>query len=99
MLPGFQTQGIRGRAIADGAPRLRVLRQRIAIKTRVHTLGGLSAHAGQSQWLDRVKHFDHRAELYWVHGEMEKMKVLQQALHDRLQWTANIPEPGEQIAC
>jgi len=98
VFPGFQAQGTLGRAIVDGAPTVRVLRQRIAVKAQVHTLGGFSAHAGQSQLLDWVKHFDHKPELYLVHGELEKMKVLQQALHDRLQWTANIPEPGEQIA-
>ncbi len=98
VFPGFQAKGTLGRTIVDGAPTVRVLRQRIAVKAQVHTLGGFSAHAGQSQLLDWVKHFDHRPELYLVHGELEKMKVLQQALHDRLQWTANIPEPGEQIA-
>ena len=98
VFPGFQAKGTLGRAIIDGAPTVRVLRQRIAVKAQIHTLGGFSAHAGQSQLLDWVKHFDHRPELYLIHGELEKMKVLQQALHDRLQWTANIPEPGEQIA-
>jgi len=98
VFPGYQAAGTLGRAIVDGAPTVRVLRQRIAVKARVHTLGGFSAHAGQSQLIDWVKHFDHRPELYLVHGELEKMKVLQQALHDRLSWTANIPEPGEQIA-
>lgn len=98
VFPGYQAQGTLGRAIVDGAPTVRVLRQRIAVKAKVHTLGGFSAHAGQSQLIDWLQHFDHRPELYLVHGELEKMKVLQQALHDRLQWTANIPEPGEQIA-
>ncbi|MCC6076117.1 MBL fold metallo-hydrolase RNA specificity domain-containing protein [Pseudomonas sp. GCM10022188] len=98
VFPGYQAQGTLGRAIVEGAPTVRVLRQRIAVKAKVHTLGGFSAHAGQSQLIDWLQHFDHRPELYLVHGELEKMKVLQQALHDRLQWTANIPEPGEQIA-
>ncbi len=98
VFPGFQARGTLGRALVDGAEHVRVLRQRIAVKAQIHTLGGFSAHAGQSQLIDWVKNFDHRPELYLVHGELEKMKVLQQALHDRLQWTANIPEPGEQIA-
>lgn len=98
VFPGYQAQGTLGRAIVEGAPTVRMLRQRIAVKAKVHTLGGFSAHAGQSQLIDWVQHFDHRPELYLVHGELEKMKVLQQALHDRLQWTANIPAAGEQIA-
>ena len=33
-----------------------------------------------------------------MHGELEKMQALQQALRERLNWIANIPELGEQIA-
>lgn len=98
VFPGFQAKGTLGRAIVDGASTVKVLHQRLAVKAKVHTLGGFSAHAGQSQLLDWVRHFDHRPELYLVHGELEKMQALQQALRDRLQWIANIPEPGEQIA-
>jgi metallo-beta-lactamase family protein len=98
VFPGFQAQGTLGRRIVDGASTVKVLHQRIAVRAQVHTLGGFSAHAGQSQLIDWVGHFDHRPELYLVHGELEKMQVLQQVLHERLNWTANIPERGEQIA-
>ena len=64
----------------------------------MHTLGGFSAHAGQSQLLHWASQFEHHPELYLVHGELEKMQALQQALRERLNWIANIPEPGEQIA-
>jgi metallo-beta-lactamase family protein len=98
VFPGFQAKGTLGRNIVDGASSIKVLHQRFAVKAKIHTLGGFSAHAGQSQLLDWVKHFDHRPELYLVHGELEKMQILQQVLKQRLNWTANIPEPGEQIA-
>ncbi|MDA7087400.1 MBL fold metallo-hydrolase [Pseudomonas sp. SA3-5] len=98
VFPGFQARGTPGRAIVDGASTVKMLHQRIAVKAQIHTLGGFSAHAGQSQLLDWVSHFDHHPELYLVHGELEKMQVLQQTLRERLNWIANIPEPGEQIA-
>ena len=98
IFPGFQARGTPGRAIVDGAENIKVLHQRIAVKAKIHTLGGFSAHAGQSQLIDWVSHFDHHPELYLVHGELEKMQALQQALRERLNWIANIPEPGEQIA-
>ncbi len=97
VFPGFQAQGTLGRAIVEGASSIKVLHQRFAVKAKVHTLGGFSAHAGQNQLLDWVQHFDHRPELYLVHGELEKMRVLQQVLKQRLDWNATIPEPGEQI--
>lgn len=98
IFPGFQAKGTLGRSIVDGAQSVKVLHQRIAVKAKVHTLGGFSAHAGQSQLIDWVSHFEHHPELYLVHGELEKTQVLQLALRERLNWVANIPEPGEQIA-
>jgi len=98
IFPGFQAKGTLGRNLVDGAEHVKILHQRIAVKAKIHTLGGFSAHAGQSQLIDWVSHFDHRPELYLVHGELEKMQALQLALRERLNWSANIPEPGEQIA-
>ena len=97
VFPGFQAKGTLGRAIVDGASSIKVLHQRFAVKAKVHTLGGFSAHAGQSELINWVKHFDHRPELYLVHGELEKMQILQQVLKQQLDWNATIPEPGEQV--
>lgn len=98
VFPGFQAKGTLGRNIVDGASSVKVLHQRIAVNAQIHTLGGFSAHAGQSQLLDWASHFDHHPELYLVHGELEKMQALQQLMQERLNWRANIAEPGEQIA-
>jgi len=98
VIPGFQARGTLGRAIVDGAGSVKLLHQRIAVNAKVHTLGGFSAHAGQSQLIDWVSNFENRPELYLVHGETEKMQVLQQAIRDRLGWEARIPELGDRIA-
>lgn len=98
VIPGFQARGTLGRAIVDGAKTVKLLHQRIAVNARVHTLGGFSAHAGQSQLIEWASNFQSRPELYLVHGEREKMQTLQQALSNRLGWKANIPEPGDRIA-
>ncbi|HAF92864.1 MAG TPA: MBL fold metallo-hydrolase, partial [Pseudomonas sp.] len=98
VIPGFQARGTLGRAIVEGARSVKLLHQRIAVNAKVHTLGGFSAHAGQSQLVEWVSHFDKRPELYLVHGEQDKMQTLQQVLRDRLGWEANIPEPGDRIA-
>ncbi|MNP32746.1 Ribonuclease [compost metagenome] len=98
VIPGFQAQGTLGRALVDGAPFARILRQRIAVRAKIHTLGGFSAHAGQSQLIQWVANFEQKPELYLIHGEREKMDTLQAAILDRLSWRANIPEPGDRIA-
>ena len=95
---GFQARGTLGRALVDGADRVRMLHQQIMVKAKGHTLGGFSAHAGQSQLIEWASHFNPRPELHLVHGELEKMLALKQALRYRLDWEANIPEPGDRIA-
>src|SRR5690606_6391977 len=95
---GFQARGTLGRTIVEGAERVRLLHQQIAVQARIHTLGGFSAHAGQSQLLDWDSRFSGRPDLHLVHGELEKMLALQSALRHRLGWEANIPEPGDRIA-
>ncbi|MBO3274656.1 MBL fold metallo-hydrolase RNA specificity domain-containing protein [Pseudomonas schmalbachii] len=98
VIPGFQAQGTLGRTLVDGAQFARILRQRIAVRAKIHTLGGFSAHAGQSQLIQWVANFEQKPELYLIHGEREKMDALQAAIRDRLNWQANIPEPGDRIA-
>ncbi|QLF92615.1 MBL fold metallo-hydrolase [Pseudomonas sp. ABC1] len=98
VIPGFQAKGTLGRTIVDGAKTVKLLHQRIAVNAKVHTLGGFSAHAGQSQLVDWISHFEPRPELYLVHGELEKMRTLQQVLQERLGLQANIPEPGDRVA-
>ncbi|GJL77425.1 MAG: MBL fold metallo-hydrolase [Nitrospinaceae bacterium] len=96
---GFQARGTLGRTLVDGAKQVKFMGQEFAVKAKVHTLGGFSAHAGQSQLLDWAGRFqEKRPHLYLVHGELNKMLVLQNKFHEKYNWYANIPAPGETIA-
>ena len=95
---GFQARGTTGRAIVDGVKSVRVFREDIMVGAQVHTLGGFSAHAGQSQLINWASHFENRPELHLIHGELEKMQILQSEFKKRLDWDANIPELGDRIA-
>lgn len=95
---GFQARGTNGRAIVDGAKTVRVFREDIMVGAQVHTLGGFSAHAGQSQLIEWASHFANRPELHLIHGELDKMEILQSEFKKRLNWDANIPELGDRIA-
>lgn len=98
IIVGFQAQGTLGRALVDGARHVSIFGKDIAVNASIHTLGGFSAHADQSQLLDWAGQFESpRPEVYLVHGEIEKMLELQKQLHRRLQWHANIPRPREKI--
>jgi len=95
---GFQARGTLGRTLVDGAKQVKFMGQEFAVKAKVHTLGGFSAHAGQSQLLDWAGRFQKkRPHLYLVHGELDKMLALQNKFLEKYNWYANIPAPGETI--
>lgn len=77
---GFQARGTLGRILVDGARKVKMFGGWIAVRAQVHTLGGFSAHAGQSDLLDWARGFAGKPQFFLVHGELESMEVLQQAL-------------------
>jgi len=96
VMVGFQARGTLGRALVDGTQRVRMFGEEIAVRAPVHTLGGLSAHAGQSQLLEWARSFEQpRPRLCLIHGELEKMWAMQQRLVTELGWDAYIPAHGE----
>ena len=97
VIVGFQAMGTPGRALVDGVEKFRFAGEEIAVNARIHTLGGFSAHASQTQLLDWASHFHQpRPRLYLIHGEPDAKQVLQQKFVD-LNWQANIPQMDESI--
>lgn len=97
VIVGYQAIGTPGRALVDGSKIFRIGGDEITVNATIHTLGGFSAHASQSQLIDWVSHFSKpHPRLYLVHGE-ENAKL---ALKERLSlegWSANIPQYDESI--
>jgi metallo-beta-lactamase family protein len=93
---GFQAQGTLGRRLVDGERRVKLFGQEIVVKAKVHTIGGFSAHAGQSELLDWAQAIGGQPQFYLVHGEPEAQAVLQQELA-RLGIVAKIPAKGDVI--
>ncbi len=82
IIVGYQAIGTPGRALVDGAKRLRVAGEEVAVNASIHTLGGFSAHAGQQQLLDWISVFHKpKPHTYLIHGENHAKKVLQTQLH------------------
>ncbi|MDP3028758.1 MAG: MBL fold metallo-hydrolase [Deltaproteobacteria bacterium] len=67
---GYQAQGTPGRQIIDGAQKIKLFGEEIAIKAKIHTLGGFSAHADQRELLEWLGNFTNpRLKVFVVHGE------------------------------
>jgi metallo-beta-lactamase family protein len=87
ILPGFQAEGTRGRALADGARTLRMYGQDIPVNAEVFTLGQFSAHAGQSEllrWLSGIS--APPRQTFLVHGEPSAAKALRARIEDQFHW-------------
>lgn len=93
---GFQAQGTLGRRLVDGEKRVRIFGQDTVVKAKIHTIGGFSAHAGQSELLHWAKAINGEPTFYLVHGESEAQQVLQQKLAEQ-GITAHIPAKGDKI--
>ena len=52
LIVGFQSHGTLGRKLVDGAQKVRLLGEEVPVRASVHTMGGFSAHADQSNLLD-----------------------------------------------
>ena len=97
IIVGFQPVGTPGRALVDGARTFRIGGEEIAVKARIHTLGGFSAHAGQSQLLSWVEGFrKNRPKIYLIHGEPAAKSTLRKRLSQQ-GWQANVPDYGTSI--
>jgi len=90
---GFQARGTPGRKIVDGAKKIRILSEDVAVKAKVFTIGGFSAHAGQSQileWLDFFRHPD--MEIFLVHGEETAINSLAGLIKEKYDYNVSIPD-------
>ena len=97
IIVGYQAIGTPGRALVDGAKRLRVAGEEVVVNATIHTLGGFSAHAGQQQLLDWIGAFHKpKPHTYLIHGEPEAKKALQHKLH-AMDIQAEIPNLGQSI--
>lgn len=93
---GFQARGTLGRRLVDGDAQVKLFGQTIAVKAKIHTLGGFSAHAGQSQLLEWAGHIGGNPRFYLVHGEPEALETLRLEL-EKKGIHAEIPEPRQKV--
>ena len=95
---GYQAQGTPGRAIIEGVKKIRIFNEDIAVKAKVWTIGGFSAHAGQSQLLDWLGYFQNKKmPVFLVHGEAGAQDTLASLIKQKLGFDVTIPEYLEEI--
>jgi metallo-beta-lactamase family protein len=95
---GYQGHGSLGRMIVDGKPVVTIFGEKIPVRSSVHTFGGLSGHAGQS---DLLRWFDSfaasRPRVFLTHGEDRARNPLGRIIEERYGLPVSYPRLGELI--
>ncbi|MEW6666210.1 MAG: MBL fold metallo-hydrolase [Thermodesulfobacteriota bacterium] len=94
---GFQAAGSLGRRIVDGAREVKIFGEDVAVKARVFTIGGFSAHADQNDLLEWVRHFESRPRVFVIHGEQSASEVLASKIHETLHLETHVPRWKERL--
>lgn len=95
---GFQAQGTPGRKIVDGAKKIRINNEEIAVEAKIFTINGFSAHAGQDQLLEWLREFQSKAmQVFLIHGEFSAQEHLASLIREKFGLSVTIPEYLEEI--
>jgi metallo-beta-lactamase family protein len=98
MMVGYQGHGSLGCRLVEGQSGVTIHGEQVRVRAKIHTLGGFSAHAGQSDllhWLGHVAPSKPRVVL--THGEDGPRRTLAGLVHKRFSLKAALPRMGEVI--
>jgi metallo-beta-lactamase family protein len=99
LFTGFQAQGTLGRRIVDGTSPVKLFGDEVPVRARIHTVGGLSAHADRTALLDWLAHFQRPPRRVFVnHGEAQTAADFADTLAQRFGWNVTATSPGLAVA-
>ncbi len=98
LITGYQAAGTLGRALIDGASRVRIHKGEVEVLAEIRDLKGLSGHADAGEmlrWLSGVT----RAPLgvFVTHGEPDAAEALAARVERERGWKAHVPALGETV--
>ena len=94
---GYQAAGTLGRLLVNGVPRVRLFGEEITVRARIHTVGGLSAHADQQGLLDWYGAGPSHPPVALAHGENPAREALAAALQQRYGTAVTLSQPGMRL--
>ncbi|MFN0058099.1 MAG: MBL fold metallo-hydrolase [Planctomycetota bacterium] len=98
IMVGYQANGTLGRQLVNGAEEVRIFGEPVRVRARVHTLGGFSAHAGQSELADWFAPLaKSRPRLVLTHGEPKARAALTGVIEQRFGLSAESPTYGDVV--
>ncbi len=95
---GWQGVGTPGRKILNGAKKIRLFGEEVAIAAKVFTINGFSGHAGQDDLMSWLGSMQGKAvKVILVHGEAEVQKEFGALITEKFGFEVHIPEYMEEL--
>ncbi len=106
---GYQGEGTLGRHLQDGGTSARIDGEEYAVRCRVRSISGFSAHADQHELEAWLGHFGHSAQgggdtggrpktVYIVHGDPDAAEAFAARIRSDLGMEAHVPHHQETVA-
>lgn len=98
LIVGYQGYGSLGRRLLDGAKDVRIHGEKVMVRAKVHSLGGFSAHAGQTDllgWFAAIAPSKPRVVL--THGENKARAELARQIQRQFRMKCEMPNMGDVI--
>lgn len=98
LIVGYQSEGSIGRRLVDGVREIHMFGERIQVRAKIHTLGGFSAHAGQTDLMHWLKPMaDDHPRVFLTHGESRGREPLAKLIRQEYSLDAELPTLGQTV--
>jgi len=98
LLVGYQAAGTMGRAIQEGAKKVRIFNEDVSVRAKVVMIEGYSAHKDMNALLEYVTEMqDSLKKIFVVHAELGAGLFFAQRVRDYLGIDTHMPKAGEEI--
>lgn len=95
---GFQAEGSMGRRLLEGAKRVKIMGEDIAVNAKIYNMQGFSAHADKEQLMEWFKAMKQKpAAFFVVHGEYDTALAFADEIQRSLGTATNIPQYGDSV--
>lgn len=93
---GYQAEGTLGRKLVNGAKRVKILGEEIAVNARIETIDAFSGHTDMDGLLNWIAAFSKKPKkIFIVHGEGESMNELSRMIGENFRIKTQIPSRGD----
>ena len=93
---GYQAPGTLGYSIVNGAKKVKIFGEEIAVNARIEYIEGYSGHADQELLMNCIYSYIKKPKhIFLVHGEPQSQDILADKIEKEIQIGVTIPEFGE----